>query len=209
MAMTCLALASEPTRRKVLGLLLGGVALAAVPGAPALALSAGSAEQLVTAAVNDINKVIASGKSESSMYRDFEKIFLRYADVPTIARYSLGAAARSASSAQINAYTKAYTGYISRKYGKRFREFIGGRLEVQGSKPVKSFIEVTTIAYLRGEDPFEVTFLVSDRSGSPKFFNLFIEGVNMLLTERTEIGAMLDRRGGRIDALTQDLQSLS
>lgn len=209
MVTTSLALATEPTRRTVLGLILGGVALAVLPAGPALALSAGNAEKLVNAAVNDINKVIASGRSESAMYRDFEKIFLRYADVPTIARYSLGSAARSATSAQINAYTQAYTGYMSRKYGKRFREFIGGRLEVQGSKPVKSFIEVKTIAFLRGEDPFEVTFLVSDRSGQPKFFNMFIEGVNMLLTERTEIGAMLDRRGGSIDALTQDLMRAS
>ena len=28
------------------------------------------------------------------------------------------------------AFTAAYQGYISRKYGRRFREFIGGRIEV-------------------------------------------------------------------------------
>jgi phospholipid transport system substrate-binding protein len=50
-----------------------------------------------------------------------------------------------------------------------------------------------------------VTFLISDRSGSDKFFNMFIEGVNMLLTERAEIGAMLDRRRGDIDALIAEL----
>ncbi|SFD02314.1 phospholipid transport system substrate-binding protein [Tropicimonas isoalkanivorans] len=200
---------NDISRRTVLGLLLGGVALAVLPASKAHAMSTADAQGLVNALVNDINKVIASGKSESAMYREFEKIFLRYADVPTIAQYSLGSAARSASRAQLNAYTKAFTGYISRKYGKRFREFIGGRLEVTGAKPVKSFVEVSTTAHLRGEDPFAVTFLVSDRSGKSKFFNLFIEGVNMLLTERTEIGSMLDRRGGNIDALTRDLQSMS
>nr|WP_149866486.1 ABC transporter substrate-binding protein [Tropicimonas marinistellae] len=199
---------NDISRRKTLSGLVGGIAVAALPF-PAFALTTGNAQKLVDALVADINKVIASGKSESAMYRDFEKIFLRYADVPTIARYSLGATARSASSAELNAYTKAFTGYISRKYGKRFREFIGGRLEVNGAKPVKSFVEVSTTAYLRGEDPFEVTFLVSDRSGKSKFFNMFIEGVNMLLTERTEIGAMLDRRGGNLGALTKDLQSIS
>ena len=35
---------------------------------------------------------------------------------------------------------------------------------------------------------------------------MFIEGINMLLTERTEIGAMLDRRGGNIDAMIADLR---
>jgi phospholipid transport system substrate-binding protein len=46
---------------------------------------------------------------------------------------------------------------------------------------------------------------VSDRSGRDLFFNMFIEGVNMLLAERAEIGAMLDRRGGNIDQMTADL----
>jgi len=37
------------------------------------------------------------------------------------------------------------------------------------------------------------------------FFNLIIEGINMLLSERAEIGAMLDARGGNIDTLIRDL----
>ena len=48
---------------------------------------------------------------------------------------------------------------------------------------------------------------VSDKSGRNLFFNLIIEGVNMLSAERTEIGAMLDRRGGDIAALARDLRS--
>ena len=54
-------------------------------------------------------------------------------------------------------------------------------------------------------EPFEVDFLVSDRSGQPLVFNLIIEGVNMLLAERQEIGALLDRNSGKIDALIDDL----
>ena len=188
---------------------LTGVAAgaAAVLPLPALALSDAQAKTLVDALVADINKVIASGKSEKAMYADFERIFNRYADVPTIARYALGADARSASTAQLSRFTAEFTRYISVKYGKRFREFIGGQIEVQGAKPVKTFIEVKTLAKLRGQAPFDVTFLVSDKAGKPLFFNMFIEGINMLLTERTEIGAMLDRRKGNLDALIEDLKT--
>ncbi|MEP3027414.1 MAG: ABC transporter substrate-binding protein [Pseudoruegeria sp.] len=201
-------LTNKLTRRSVV---VGSAAMAlnaAIP-APASALSAKSAETLVSKLVVDINKIISSGKSEKAMYGDFERLFVKYADVPTIARYTLGADARQASSAQLKSYTSAFQGYISRKYGKRFREFIGGRLEVQGARQVKSFYEVKTKAFLPGDSPFTVTFLVSDKSGSDKFFNIFIEGVNMLLTERSEIGAMLDRRKGNLDQLTKDLRKLS
>jgi phospholipid transport system substrate-binding protein len=39
-------------------------------------------------------------------------------------------------------------------------------------------------------------------------FNFFIEGVNLLLTERTEIGAMLDQRNGNVRALAADLENM-
>ncbi len=192
-------------RRHFIGSLLAGTVLSSV-GAPVMAaLSPAKAEKLVSKLVGEINSVISSGKSEAAMIKDFEKVFARYADVPTIARYALGADGRSASAGQIKRFTKAFQGYIARKYGKRFREFIGGRIEVQNAKTVKSFIEVKTTAFLKGEAPFEITFLVSDRSGKDLFFNMFIEGINMLLTERTEIGAMLDKRRGDLDAMIGDL----
>ena len=196
---------SEPTRRFVTTAGLAALGLAVRP-APARALTEARARALVEGVVQDINRVIASGRSLGRMISEFERIFARYADVSIIARSTLGPAARRASAAQLRAYTEAFRSYVARKYGKRFREFIGGRLEVTGVKRVKRWYEVSCVAHLRGEAPFEVTFLVSDRGGRPLFFNLYIEGINMLLTERTEVGAMLDRRRGDIDKLVADLK---
>jgi phospholipid transport system substrate-binding protein len=173
---------------------------------PAAALTVEEARSLIDKVVADINSVINSGKSETQMYPAFEKIFSRYADVPTIARSALGPAARQASKAQMSAFTKAFQGYVSRKYGRRFREFIGGRIEVKDARPLKSYYEVISTAHLQGEAPFEVRWHVSDKSGKNLFFNIIIEGVNMLASERTEIGAMLDKRRGDIDALIADLK---
>jgi len=177
-----------------------------LPALPAMALTEAGASNLIGALVNDINKVIASGKNENAMYRAFERIFSVYGDTSYIAAYAMGADGRRASAAQKRAFSKAFQGYISRKYGSRFREFIGGSLEVERVRRVKKWYEVSTTAYLRGEAPFEVTFQVSDRSGKVLFFNMFIEGVNLLLTERAEIGAMIDRNGGNIDAMISDLK---
>jgi phospholipid transport system substrate-binding protein len=138
----------------------------------------------------------------------FERLFGTYADVPVIARSALGPAARTASGAELSAFTKAFQGYIARKYGRRFREFIGGSIEVTGAKPVKSYTEVDSIARLQGEAPFDVRWHVSDKAGRPLFFNIIIEGVNMLASERTEIGAMLDQNGGDINKLVAALNRL-
>jgi phospholipid transport system substrate-binding protein len=192
------------TRRAVLAHAAAAAALAAAaPAAHAVGLS--EAQTLVDRLVADVNAVIASGKSERQMLDDFETIFQAYADVPTIARYSLGSDARAASAAQLATYTDAFSTYIARKYGRRFREFIGGQIQVVTARNVPNGVEVETTAILVGEAPFRVDFWVSDASGRTRFFNIIIEGVNMLLSERTEIQAMLDQRGGDIDRLIADL----
>jgi ABC-type transporter MlaC component len=119
-------------RTFVAGSLLAGAALS-VPRL-AYGLDVESARALIDKAIGAVNETINSGKSEQAMYGDFEAIFARYADVPAIARSALGVASRSASDGQMSSFTKAYQGYVSRKYGRRFREFIGGKIEVTDAR---------------------------------------------------------------------------
>ncbi len=199
--------ATRMTRRGFTSIALAASAAFGLP-LPVFALNVADARSLIDQAVADVNRIIASGKSESAMLGDFERLFARYADVPVIARSALGPAARQASRGQLAAFTDAYQGYVSRKYGRRFREFIGGRIEVTDARPIKSYFEVVSVAYLQGEAPFDLRWHVSDKSGRNLFFNIIIEGVNMLASERTEIGALLDRNGGDIDRLVAQLRTL-
>ncbi len=207
--MNFMTINSTLTRRTALSGLAATAVAGLVPSSAMAALTTAQAKALIDRLVKEINRVINSGKSEEAMYRDFEKIFAKYSDVPAIARYALGADARRATPAQMRAFTKAFRVYISRKYGKRFREFIGGKIVVKQARKLKKFYEVKTIALLKGQEPFEVVFHVSDRSGKNLFFNIFIEGINMLLNEREEIGAMLDKRKGNLDRLIKDLPKLA
>lgn len=196
---------SNLTRRDF-GLVAAGLAatLALPQGAQAMTVDEASA--LSSQVIGEINSVINSGASESAMYGRFEDIFTRYADVNYIAQTVLGPAGRNASAGQKQAFTAAYKRYLSVKYGKRFREFIGGKIEVKDAHPLKSFVEVVSVAKLQGQAPFEVRWHVFEKGGQRRFFNLIIEGVNMLATERSEVGAMLDKAGGSIDKLTASLK---
>lgn len=185
------------------GIALGAVGMAA----PAFALNDAQAKALISSSLNDVNAAIASGKTGTALYSAFERVFTKYADVPIIAQSALGVAARKATPAQMSAYTTAFRGYISRKYGRRFNEFEGARFEVVGSRAVKSYYEVKSNAFLKGQTPFEVLWHVSNKSGKDLFFNIIIEGVNMLASERAEIGAMLDRRKGDMNGLIADLKT--
>ena len=193
-------------RRSVLAGMAG--AAIALPD-PLLAITNAGARSLIDSVVADINRIIGSGKSEPAMIRDFKTLFDRYADNPFIAAFTLGrAAASNASSRQKRAYSDAFSHYMSRKYGKRFREFIGGSIDVQRVRAVKSWYEVDTIVRLRGKAPFQVTFKVWDRSGKDLMFDMVIEGVSLRVAEKEEVGALLERYRNDINAVIAALNQM-
>ena len=187
--------------------ILAGLASCALAG-PVFALGKREATKLVDRLVGQMNAAVDSGISETKLIGRFERIFADYADVNIIARSALGPAARTAKPAALEAYIAAFRGYIARKYGKRFHQFIGGKIEVTGTTDRGKFIEVMAVTELRGAAPFDVAFRVSDRSGRNLFFDIIIEGISLLSSERVEIGALLDARNGNIGKLTQDLARL-
>lgn len=197
---------NNPDRRRFLTV-MGGFAAACVlsPGV-AFAFSVSQARALIDKAIADINVIINSGKSEAVLLQDFEDIFENYGDSAMIGQLVLGADGRSASAAQKRAFAAAFQGYISRKYGRRFQEFAGGSVVVQKARAVKSFYEVTTVTTFPGQAPFEVIFVVADKSG--RFIDMRIEGISLIKSERSEIGTMLDRRGGDLNRLINDLKDL-
>lgn len=198
---------TNATRRRVL--LGGAAALSLAPLVPAFALDTNQAKSLVERMVEDINEIINSGMSEARMLAAFETdIFAKYADVNIIALSALGPPARTASNADKRRFTAAFRGYMARKYGRRFREFVGGEIIVERAEPWKSHFQVHTTTKLRGTAPFNVIYRVSDRSGQDKFFDMLIEGISLLKTEAVEIRAIYDANGRSVTALTNALKAL-
>lgn len=197
----------QHTRR---AFLIGSMTVAGAGVLPraAMALSTTQASALVEEVAGEITRIINSGQSENTMIRDFERMMVRYGDMPTIAQSVLGPPARSATASQLSAFAEAFQGYMARKYGRRFREFLGGTVTVTGAQDTGRYVEVLTNVTIPGDAPFEVRFRVWDRSGRPLFIDLLIEGVSLVISERSEIGSLLDRNGGSVDATTAALRNL-
>lgn len=195
----------SPVNRR--GVLAGMAALALVPS-HAFALTTAEASTLVNRVVNDINSSISSGRTGNALYRDFEAIFQRYGDTAVIARSVLGPDWRTINDAQRRNFTSVFQSYMARKYGRRFREFQGGRIEVARAAEVNRYVEVSAQAIFPGRSPIAMTFLIASRGGTDRFFDIRIEGISLARTERDEIGAMLDQRRGDIDQVIAHLQTL-
>ncbi|WP_161863018.1 MlaC/ttg2D family ABC transporter substrate-binding protein [Algicella marina] len=196
---------NQISRRSVMAGIAAAGGLAVVPHGAAAATT-DQAIGLVNKIVAELLQVVKSSQSTAQALSRFEQIFVTYGDVPVIARSVLGPAWRQTSGAQQSAFISAFRGYLARKYGKQFREFRDATVEVtravdRGDKG----IVVSSVLKYSGSAPIAVDWQVSDRSGSLKMFNLFIEGVSMLSTERNEVGALLEANRNSVDALIADL----
>lgn len=203
-----LSLSNNASRRDVLGM---GALLSAAALMPfrANAATQAQAEALILKVVGEVQTIINSGKSESAMISAFAGVFDRYANVTAIAATVLGPVWRSAPKAEQTAYVKAFRGYVSRKYGKQFRGFIGAKISVDKSTDFgqKGIIVNTTVVTSRYE-PFAVEWHVVDRRGKLEFFDMIVEGVKLVSTERAEIRSILDRSGGSVANLAKTLNSM-
>lgn len=173
----------------------------------AFALTAQDAQSLVTQATQEINSFLKKGTPKAVRAAAFERVLKRYADLPVIARSALGPRARSASPAQIAAFEKAYTPYLSAKYVSYLADLEDTTVDIVGVRPIKSYYEVTSIVRRPGQRPLEMLWHISDKSGQNRFFNIILEGVNMLASERREIGARLEKSRDDISAMTKGLES--
>jgi len=175
---------------------------------PAFATSKGKAIELVERLVNEISLMINSVETEMELTSTFERIVAKYADMNVISRSTLGPRARGATESELKTFKKAFQGYFARKYSKQFQGFSGSQIILKDTKDRGKFFEVGASIVVDGSSNIDVKFRVSDRSGEPRFFDIILEGISLLSSERVEIGALLDKRQGDIGLLSKDIEEL-
>ena len=172
------------------------------------ALEQSKAEELIKKISFEVNNIISSSRDEPVIIGELEFVFKKYADTNIMALTTLGPARRTASSSQLEFFKDSFQIYFLNKYARRFRELKDGEISILASRPIRSGVEVKTRVHLIDWAPLEVLWLVSDRSGEVKIFNIIIDSINLLSSERVEIGVMLENRNGDIDLLSASLRDI-
>ena len=186
-----------------------------VPGA-ASALTKEQAADFVSGTIKDVAALLQAEASSAAKAAELRQIMERRGAMHEIARFVAGTAWRGMSETQQESFVTAFTGYISSIYARRFQEYAGEAREVaQGemftlgevTDAGKKGMLVRTRIQRANEAPVVVDWLVSDRPGKPVIADIVIEGVSLLVTQREEIGSMLEARGGNVDKLIDHLAS--
>lgn len=132
----------------------------------------------------------------------FRQLFHADFDGPGIARFVLGRYWRSATEEEQQEYLKLFENYVVFVYGTRLSNFNGETFKVRGSRTDESGTVVSTdIISPGGEPPIKIDWrLVADK-GAFKINDVIIEGISMMVTQRSEFASVIQRHGGQVGGL--------
>jgi len=132
----------------------------------------------------------------------FRQLFQADFDGPGIARFVLGRYWRSASEQEQQEFLKLFEDYVVFVYGTRLSNFNGETFKVRGSRTDESGTIVSTdIIRPNGDGAIKVDWRLITDHGSFKINDVIIEGISMLVTQRSEFAAVIQRHGGQVGEL--------
>lgn len=137
----------------------------------------------------------------------FRELLTEAFDVPKIGRFALGAAWRTASAADREAYLRAFEDFIVATYASRFADYGGEQIRVVSSRRLDEGEAAvgTMFERARGE-PVRVDWRLAPEGQSWKVIDVIIEGVSMAITQRDDFAATVQRNGGRVGPLVEQLR---
>jgi phospholipid transport system substrate-binding protein len=137
----------------------------------------------------------------------FRELLTEAFDVPKIGRFALGAAWRTANAADREAYLKAFEDFIVATYATRFADYGGEQIRVVSSRRLDEGEAAvgTMFERARGE-PVRVDWRLAPDGQSWKIIDVIIEGVSMAITQRDDFASTVQRNGGRIGPLVDQLR---
>jgi phospholipid transport system substrate-binding protein len=132
----------------------------------------------------------------------FRQLFHSDFDGPGIARFVLGRYWRGASEQEQQEFLKLFEDYVVFVYGTRLSSFNGETFKVRGSRTDESGTIVSTdILSPRGEAPVKVDWRLVTDHGAFKINDIIVEGISMMVTQRSEFASVIQRHGGQVGGL--------
>lgn len=200
-------------RRQLLG---GGAALlgSLLPLQTAVATpSSAAAEKVVQRLIDQVWRVMEDHGEEGIDYDDLLSVLDDEADLSLLGRLVLGRYWRQAKPAQRTEYLQLFRRFMLQTFAQRLRQYTGTdmgrsdeRFQIIASRAVgQRDILVQSRVVPPSSQPLRVDWRLRERADEPVIIDLIVEGISLLVTQRSEFAAVLERGG--IDGLLAELRA--
>ena len=196
-------------RRSFLGTL--SLALAAATLAPMRARAADMPKAAGAFVQSLADRVIAILKNKALSKDDrvsqLADVFLTGFDVHAIGLFVLGRFGRDIPEAARESYLETFKTYVVESYAVRFNTYAGEQFSVTKETPDgPEGAWVFSNIGEPGQEPIEVQWRVRQIQSALKIVDVVVEGVSLIVTQRSEFASILQHNGGSVPKLTTLLQ---
>jgi phospholipid transport system substrate-binding protein len=191
---------------------LGTVALTALVGlgAPRPAAAAGSGDPAIFVhEFSDQAIGVLADHSLSGAHRQqaFRELLTAGFDVKAISRFVLGRYWRRATEAERAEFTGLFEDLIVATYSRKFSDYSGQTLKVEAIREENEKMAAVASRILRkGGEPIRIDWRLLRRGDSWRIVDVVVEGMSMVLSQRSEYAAVIKGDGGKIEGLLVKLR---
>lgn len=153
-----------------------------------------------------IQSLTDSNTPEVERRRRFRALLVEGFDVRTIALFALGRYRRVASPQEQEEFVQLYEQFLVQTYAARFTEYSGEQVQVVGSSLRGEDVFVASDVIRQRAENIRVDWVLRRASPSFKVVDVRVAGVSLANTHRDEFGAVIQRGGGQVSALLQNLR---
>lgn len=168
------------------------------------------ASKFVQSVGDEAFAIIKDGSlDKDTKQKKLERVFAKSVDIPWVGKFVLGRYWRQASEQQRNRYVDEYRSFIITHYTSRFAKYSGGDFKITGSKPDGNgqYVVSMEITPPKEDQPILVDYRVHPGKNGLQIFDVIVEGVSMITTQRSEFNSVLANKG--IDGLISQLAKKS
>ena len=136
----------------------------------------------------------------------FRRIFASDFDLRDASRFVLGPVGRELNPEQQQEFQTLFRDYLAEAYSARLTEYAGEPFRVTGVRPNGNETIVSSQVQRRSGSPVQMDWHVINRDGRFLVSDVYVDGVSMKVTHRQEFAAIIQRNGGRPEALLAALR---
>src|SRR5262249_48808048 len=123
-------------------------------------------------------------------------------------RYVIGRSWNAATPDQQKEYMHLFEELVVKTYGDRLTLYTGEGFEVTGTRAEseRDLIVSSQITHPDGSQPTAIDWRVRQRDGKLVVIDVVVEGVSMSITQKQEYASVIQRNGGQIDGLLDQMR---
>lgn len=173
------------------------LALALLWNSPTHAATVDTAKSFINSLGSKAIGIASSGSMDKQKLSDLEQLFITNVDINWVGKFVLSGHWRTLTEDQKKRYIVNYQNFVIKHYTSHFTDYTRETFKVTNARDDGGSQYTVTMHIMRpGKEDLVVDYRVhQSEGGALKIFDIIVEGVSLITTQRSEFSSVVERKG--------------